>query len=344
MPAATPLPLFIVRPLSGVYGWLSAVRNRWYDSRWIKSYRSTLPVISVGNLTAGGNSKTPLALYIVHTLKGLGYKAVLLSRGYGGSHPGPRQVSTSDEAALVGDEPLLMARIAGVPVVISRCRVRGAKFIERERLGDVIVLDDAFQHRRLARSLDVVAVNMSGPESVREFLEGKLLPLGLFREYRDAALGRAQALVFADRRVCDSFPALDVRVMSVVPKGLPVFRSCLLSRGVYSLETDQPLPPGEIVAFCGIARPEGFFESLEKEGFRIRASAVFPDHHLYSQRDLEKVRAPHPGLPLVCTEKDAVRISRRFPRAGLYQFRVALALDSAPLFQELLRTILIAPR
>jgi tetraacyldisaccharide 4'-kinase len=209
-----------------------------------------------------------------------------------------------------------MALSCTVPVYIARSRVAGARLIEKDGAGNVIVLDDGFQHRALAREVDIVSVFAGTRDAVDLFVAGELLPLGRFRENRQRALRRASIVVVAERRVVahpEALPALDPRLLAVMPSGVSVFRSYLEARGVVWIEREEALAPSPVVAFAGIANPRGFFDSLREMGFSAEAEYGFADHHTFSERDLKELMERHPGVPLVCTAKDAVKIRSMAP-------------------------------
>ncbi len=318
-----------LKALSTLFGVITRARNYLYDRAILRSYVSSLRVVSVGNLTVGGNGKTPLCLYIVEALKQRGLKPVILSRGYGGTLKGPHIVQPTDSARSVGDEPLLMALTSGVPVVISRSRAAGARLIEREGLGDVIILDDGFQHRKLARQWDILSAFVGTEDSVESFCAGEVLPLGRFREDRDAGLRRASIFVASFRRTISAggeVPAVDERVLAQVPAGVPVFRSVYESIGVRSLNDGSSISPRSVIAFAGIANPQGFFTSLEETGFEVVRRYEFADHHAFSEHEVARLVEEHPGALFVCTEKDGVKIREMSDRirSSFAEFRVRL--------------------
>jgi len=198
----------------------------------------------------------------------------------------------------------------GATVVIARDRVMGCRFIEEQALGDVIILDDGFQHRRLHRDLDIVSLNVSSPQAISDLLAARLLPTGRLREDRDRALARADALVFSYRKRLPHQPTLDARLQALAPRGKPVYSSALEVQGLFSLCDEQRRlePAAKIVAFCAIAAPEGFFETLSGMGYEVMERRTFGDHHPISVGDLDGMRRRFPGVPLVCTAKDAVKI------------------------------------
>ncbi len=301
-----------LRPLAALFALVTRARGWLYDAKLVRTYESRLPVVSIGNVTAGGNGKTPLCMYLAEVLLARGLKPVILSRGYGGRQRGPRRIQPGDSPRLVGDEPALMVRSCpAVPVYVARSRVAGARLIERDGTGNVIVLDDGFQHRALAREVDIVSVFAGTREAIDLFVAGELLPLGRFRENRQRALRRASVIVIAERRVVagpEALPDLDSRLLAVMPSGASVFRSYLETRGVVRLESGEALSPCTVVAFAGIANPSGFFDSLRALGFSLDSEYDFADHYTFTERDLLELMQRHPGVPLVCTVKDAVKI------------------------------------
>ncbi len=299
----------ILKACSILYGAVVGIRGWLYDRGLLRSYRSRIPVVSVGNITAGGNGKTPLCIMIARELGQRGVRVAILSRGYGGRERGPHRVASTDVAAQVGDEPLLMAQ-AGFQVYVSRSRVKGVRCIERDGTADVVLLDDGLQHRALERDLDIVSVFAGTEDAVRAFLRGELLPSGLFRESRRKALERASLVVFSHRTVLSGagLPSVDERLLRVMPPGLAVFRSYLEAERVQWLVSEESLQPQEVIAFAAIANPEGFFASLQHIGFRVRKTFSYPDHYQFQKADLQAMCQEFPNLPLVCTEKDAVKL------------------------------------
>jgi tetraacyldisaccharide 4'-kinase len=295
--------------LALIYGAVVALRGKLYDSGIFAAYRSSIPVVSIGNVTAGGNGKTPLCLALAYELRKRGYAPAILSRGYGGTIRGPHRVRPSDSFRDVGDEAILMAE-AGVPVFVARKRVEGVQLIEQDPSITVVILDDGFQHRALARTVDIVSVFVGSQRAVEDFVAGKLLPAGLFREYRDRALQRAQMIVLSYRSVQEPgrLPELDPRLQQLLPDTAGVYRSFLTPASVQRVATNDAVDPQRVCAVAGIANPEGFFRSLEALGFHIVERFEFPDHHVFSEEDLASLMSRQPECLLVCTAKDAVKL------------------------------------
>lgn len=241
-------------------------------------------VVCVGNLTVGGTGKTPVAMAIAEALIARGRRVVFLSRGYGGRNEGPVLVDGERHRADdVGDEPLLLSRIA--PVVVSRDRRAGAR-LALDNGADVIVMDDGHQNFDLAKDLSFVVVDAASP-----FGNGRILPAGPLRESPAQGFSRADAIVM-------------VGAGAALPSNLPVLR--------VSVEPARPqqLKDQLVVAFAGIGQPQRFFKTLEDLGATIVERWAFADHHAYTAQEIAdlKVKARAANARLVTTEKDFVRL------------------------------------
>ncbi len=271
-----------------------------------------VPVISVGNLVAGGTGKTPLAVWLCRFLAANGFRPAILSRGYGGKRKAPARVFPEGDPAaaslLFGDEPVLMARaLPGVPVWVGRDRfLSGRAALEDGRL-DTFVLDDGFQHLKLHRDLDIVLLDCRNP-----FGNGHLLPRGPLREPA-SHLARADVLVLT--RAQGEAEAEKAALRELFP-GKPVF-SCrhkicgLRPSAGGELAAMESIRGRRSLAFAGIAAPESFFGALERLGIDLCGKIPFPDHHRYAERDLLLIaaRAARCGARLLLTTaKDAVRL------------------------------------
>lgn len=303
---------YLLAPLSSIYGLTSTIRNLLYDNALFGSYISSLPVISVGNITVGGSGKTPLCITIGELLTARGYRPIVLSRGYGGSEKGPYQVCKTDDPKRVGDEPALMAQ--EMSVVISRSRSRGAKFIEEHNLADIIILDDGFQHRALHRNLDIVSVDVGTPDAIEKFLKGALLPLGRFRERRGPALERADLIMLSERRIASEKSIPDKRLLALFSSKHKIFRSIVKPKGIFSLISGESVDLQKVVAFCGIANPENFFLTLKSLGLEVAGQYPYRDHFPFRAETLQTLRNRHPEVPLICTSKDAVKLKALPPQ------------------------------
>jgi tetraacyldisaccharide 4'-kinase len=286
-----------------IYGQLTALRNLLYDRGIFKSYDSPLPVISIGNIVVGGSGKSPVTFFLASEFLKLGKRPVVLSRGYGGKLKGPVQVGRDHLASDVGDEPLMLWEKGEgkIPVVICGDRLKGAKFITSKDLGNLIILDDGFQHRRLKRDLDIVLIDISSSSFERFCNEQRLLPAGRLREAIAPALNRADILLLVSR---------DGIIGSKIELPIPVFNVRLYLTGFRDLRTGKKVPPPKSAAIAtAIARPEFFEKMLQAFNIQIRGTFFFPDHHFFSDSDLAHIYSDsEPSMPLVVTEKDAIKL------------------------------------
>jgi len=272
-----------MNPFSGVFGIGVAVRNSLYDRELLRSQELAGPVISVGNLSVGGSGKTPFVIALGGWLLRRKIEFDVLSRGYGRRTKGVLRVQPDGTASDFGDEPLLIARRLGVPVWVGERRAEAGRAAEAEYGPRLHLLDDGFQHRALHRDFDIVLV------SERD-LDGVLLPVGRLREPL-RALRRADAIVLD--KTCN------------VPAGFEP----LVWRNERCLEL-PPNAPERPVAFCGIARPQRFFEQLQRSGVRAACEISLRDHQEYDEhtlRRLQRAAREHRADGFITTEKDAVK-------------------------------------
>lgn len=274
-------------PLGRLYG-----RQAEKRFRLAEPYRSRLPVICIGNFTAGGGGKTPTAIAIAALLKELGQKPAFLTRGYGGTCQGPVLVEKGQSAKTVGDEPLLLAGVA--PSMVSADRAAGAKAIEASD-ASVTVMDDGFQNPSLAKDLSLVVV-----DSESGIGNGLVMPAGPLRAPLAAQIARANALIVIGdggkaARLVEAFTAQDK----------PVLKARMVPR-----QDKRWLSVLPTIGFAGIARPEKFFATLRNEGARLIDTRAYPDHYRYSERQARSLlkEAKDYNAMLVTTEKDYVRL------------------------------------
>jgi tetraacyldisaccharide 4'-kinase len=281
----------LLAPLGLVYASFVRARNARFDR--VAAPRLRWPVISVGNLSIGGAGKTPLVICLARLLEREGWDADVLSRGYGRSSQATERVDGAGDAARFGDEPLLIARAAGVPVYVGANRYEAGLLAEAETGGvgrHVHLLDDGFQHRQLARDLDIVVMHRSD-------LRERLLPAGRLREPL-SSLERAGVIVL--RAEDAELEATLRRYASRESRFWHVRRTLALSNA-----------GKRAVAFCAIARPEEFFRALAAAGVDVVAQVSFRDHHRYTAGDMErlaKLARRHGCDQFVTTEKDEVKL------------------------------------
>jgi tetraacyldisaccharide 4'-kinase len=309
---------YLAAPLAPLYGSVVRARNRSFDAHPERAAQAPVPVISVGNLTAGGTGKTPLALFLAEGLEAAGWTNAVLSRGYGGRREvDPMSVEPDSNPNQTGDEPLLMARRLGPRrVVVGRKRHAAALRALAQRPGlRCLLLDDGFQHRALHRDLDLLVL-----DGVRRWGNGSLLPLGSLREPMSSA-ARAHALVVTRAaRVADhaAVEAWWARYGS----GGPIFWVDFLLGGLrrWNPRASAPLPQaavGPAFAWCGLGHPEAFYADLLLAGQVWVGTRSFPDHRGPSPSDLHRLQAQahaEGAAWLVCTEKDAVKLGDEHAR------------------------------
>ena len=282
-------------PLSVIYGLIVSAKNWMYDAGWLKTKRLQGAVVSVGNLTTGGTGKTPMVLWLASRFLAQGKSVAILSRGYKGSG------GTSDEIEL------LRKRLGdGVRFGVGPDRYASGAKLEAERHVDLFLLDDGFQHRQLARDLDILMLDGS-----RNLKKEWVLPSGSLRE-PVSALRRADILVVS--RGADKAP-----VETIAPKKHPVFYTQTrlvefrrLGAGPSDSKYGSTINGSPSFAFCGIGNPEAFFADLVSWRVELAGERAFRDHHVYSDEDGERLEAEADKVSaadFVTTEKDAANLA-----------------------------------
>jgi tetraacyldisaccharide 4'-kinase len=274
----------LLSPAAAIYGAVAARRFAQPGER------AGVPVICIGNPTVGGAGKTPTAIAVVRMLLAAGEKPMFLTRGYGGRLAGPVTVEPAHTAAQVGDEPLLLARVA--PVIVAQDRVSGAR-LARDDGASVIVMDDGFQSPSLVKDLSILVVDNRGIGN------GYVLPAGPLRVALEPQLARASAVLI----VGGSAPAIEQPARS---RGLPVFHGILEpEQSAVAAVRDR-----KVLAFAGIGDPEKFFATLAAAGIDAPVRRGFGDHHRYSVAEARALlrEAERGHLELLTTEKDLARL------------------------------------
>ncbi len=341
------LPLWLA---SQLYRGLAYSHRQGFHWGWRTQHRLPCRVISVGNLTVGGTGKTPLAMWLARWCLEQGWPVAILSRGYGGecSHE-PRVVVATHTASqawsTVGDEPYLLAQeLPGVSVVVGRDRVQSGIYAHRQLGAQVLILDDGFQHYRLARDFDMVLIDATNP-----FGHGALLPRGILREPL-RALQRADAVVLSRVELAgDALPVIRQRIRQVYANG-PIYH---LATTVEALDTEDAggvrdathLHRRRVVAFVGIGNPSAFAATLAQLGCEVAALLVFRDHHPYTAADWQAIVAAadrYDAAGIVTTTKDRVRLDPAW-RASvpMYTLRTGVAFaEGETALQQQLRTVI----
>ncbi len=311
-----PWPAWLLLPFSWLYAAVLAGRNWLYDRGWKASRPGWVPLIGVGNLRVGGTGKTPHVAWLVEELRRQGQRPAILSRGYGRQTHGPRLAAATDSAATVGDEPwqyFQQFSAEGVPVAVAENRQFGLDLLRQTHPEiTVVVLDDAYQHRRVRPALNILLTELARP-----FYHDAVLPAGRLRESR-AGAARADVIIIT-KCPLDMAAAAQAEVVAQVRRyarpGVPVLFSA------YAYAAPRPLTAaawarGPLVApyppfwlLTGIAQPGPLREHLLGAGYPLADEIIFPDHHAFSAADLAAVRARwQAGQVIFTTEKDATRL------------------------------------
>jgi tetraacyldisaccharide 4'-kinase len=283
----------LLLPLTPLYRLALALRELRLGSKLEPIRRLRYPVVSIGSLSAGGSGKTPLAIALAQALTRRGLHVDVLSRGYGRQSHAAVRVDPNGTAEEFGDEPLLIAREAAIPVYVAAQRYEAGLLAEAALHGSegMHLLDDGFQHRQLHRDVDILLLD-------REDWHDRLLPAGNLREPLDAMRRATILAIPADD------PELEAKLKASGWRG-PIWR---LHRRM-----EVPRLDGPIVAFCGIARSEQFFAGLDAAGLHLASRIAFPDHHHYKAHDLDCIQDAVRSIgatAFVTTEKDRVRLGK----------------------------------
>ena len=336
-------------PLGALYGAVTRARLMLYQTGALPVHQINACVISVGNITTGGTGKTPLVEWIARWAAREGSRVCILTRGYGRKSPGTRVVVSDGERILAdaldgGDEPRLLAEsLQGVASVISDAdRVSAARWALDVFGSEIFILDDGFQHLRMERDLNIVTVDATNPWG-----GGHLLPRGRLRE-PPGGLARADCIVItrADQATC--LPALKEQVERL-SSGRPILLAHTRSRGVRLLGADDyasnPTPLSTpVAAFCAIGNPQSFFAQIRTDRYTLSYTRTFPDHHVYTQRDVDRIEreAEMQGAQLLLTTaKDAVKLRLLHFRLPCYVLEVEMELDDESKLLDLIRAAIL---
>lgn len=274
---------WLLSPLALVFWFLSSVRRNLYKLAIKKSHKIAVPVLIVGNISVGGNGKTPLVVWLANCLRLLGHNPGVLSRGYGGNNTEfPKSVGENSRAADLGDEPILMYQHITCPLVVDPNRVRGANYLVEKHGCDLIICDDGLQHYALQRDIEIAVI-----DGERKLGNGHLLPMGPLREGK-------WRLSTVDLVVCNGgVPSLNEHLMELQPSELVNIKDPSKTMALSDLKSP-------VVAAAAIGNPERFFNLLRANEVILKSCLSFTDHHQFKVTDL-------PKETVLMTEKDAVK-------------------------------------
>jgi tetraacyldisaccharide 4'-kinase len=331
-------------PFGGLYSLLVRTNNAFYRRGILKISNVGAPVISVGNLTSGGTGKTPLVEWIARELAGRGRKVCILTRGYRRENSNQRVIASDGKDMLAGvkqtgDEAFLLGEnLRGKAAVICDSdRVSAAGWAIKNFGSDVLVLDDGFQHRRIARQLDILTIDAMNPWG-----NGRLLPGGILRE-PISELSRADCVVITRADLSDTE---DIRrQVERIRPGMLVLLSHTKHTQLREFDPTDTNPDFDQVrsspvsAFCAIGNPESFFSLLSREGYNVVHTKTFRDHHSYTAGDIDQLvrEAQRSGAQaLLTTAKDAVKLRSLSFVLPCYAVEIATEIEREDLLRELI--------
>ncbi|WP_353085252.1 tetraacyldisaccharide 4'-kinase [Flavobacterium sp.] len=304
---------YLLFPFAILYGWITSVRNFLYDVGFLKSFSFDIPVIAVGNLSVGGTGKTPQIEYLIRLLSP-NYKLATLSRGYKRKSTGFILADSNSSAEILGDEPFqIHQKFSQVQVAVDADRKNGIeKLLSLKEKPDVILLDDAFQHRRVKAGFYIM---LSAFDDL--FYKDFMLPTGNLRESRSGA-SRAD-LIIITKCPRDLSEMEQQNIKEKIGAKVPVFFSFIdYDDLVYNQNESKKL--SEVISLdklvvAGIAKPEPFFKHLNAANDECM---VFPDHHFFTEKDIQQIEDKAKNKIIITTEKDFVRLANRNLNAPIY--------------------------
>ncbi len=343
-------------PLSAIYGAVTRARLSAYRRGWFTTAALAVPVISVGNLTTGGTGKTPLVEWVCRAIakeasgdgaregNREGKRVCVLTRGYGRENPKTQVVVSNGTELLAnqreaGDEPFLLAKnlLEIAAVIANPNRVAAGEWAVEKLNTEVFVLDDGFQHLRLARDLDIVIIDATNPWG-----GGSLLPYGRLREPL-AGLSRADCVVITRTEQVEDLASIRTAVERLVGAA-PVFNSRMVASGIRLLDAGsvdrQSLQAQPLGAFCGVGNPESFFNLLRREGYTPALTRTFADHHNYNQPDIDALvnEAKATGIKgLITTAKDATKLATLNVKLPCYILDIQISIDEEDRLVNIIR-------
>lgn len=308
--------VYLLTPLSLLYFIVTTIRKILYDINILKSYKTKAFTICIGNITVGGNGKTPLTLYLAEKIKDNNLKLAILSRGYGSrSIPKARLVTRYDDSTSIGDEASIYNDLIDdeTLLVISQNRKYGIDLLESLDC-KLILMDDGFQHFRIKPTLSLCLVDISEIDDYLNYSICNFLPCGIFREAPKQGIRRASRVVFIKRSTLNES---DLNKIEIFKKTFKITKSSTIlieaNEVRHVLNANKLLTAisnNKVIAFSSIAKPELFFNNLRNLGFELIKTREFPDHHNFTESEFNDILKLANDLPVICTYKDIVKVKR----------------------------------
>ncbi len=334
-------------PLSFIYGAVARARLALYEAGVLKTHRLDVPVISVGNITTGGTGKTPLVEWLARAVVAEGRKPCILTRGYGRADES-RQVVVSDGETLLadaragGDEPRLLAEsLLGIAAVVSDAnRVAAARYALDNLHARVFILDDGFQHLRIARDLNIVMLDATSPWG-----GGHVLPRGRLREPAEG-LRRADIIIITRAELAHNLESLRGEALRLSGGRAVVLASRVKTKRVrrftdaMDVELENEISERPVAAFCAIGNPQAFFQHLRNDGYDLSYTRALSDHHQFTQKDIEDVTREaelRGARAMLTTAKDAVKLHALRLTLPLFVVEIELEFDDEEKLLSLVR-------
>ena len=341
---------YALAPLGIIYGAVTRARLALYRAGALSVHKLAVPVISVGNITTGGTGKTPLVEWLARAAAREGRRVCVLTRGYRRADARRRVVVSDGQSVLAdaragGDEPCLLAEnLRGLAAVIADAdRVAAAQWAFAELKSDLFILDDGFQHLRLARDLNIVTLDATAPWG-----GGHLLPRGRLREPL-AGLKRADCIIITRAELANELGALRATAAQL-SDGRPIFNARTSTQRIHLLTTDERADTSApdalvqpLLAFCAVGNPQAFFTHARNAGYELSQTRSFPDHHNYTQTDVDalaRAAAQHNARALITTAKDAIKLRSLHFSLPCFVLEIALVLDDEASLLALVRNVL----
>ena len=335
--------------VSWIYEKIVKARTLLYKKQILKSTALGVPTISIGNITVGGTGKTPLVRFVAEVLAESGEKVCILTRGYGRENSKKRVLVSNGEKILAdakkaGDEPLELAeKLLGKAYIVADTNRVSAGNWARDKFGiTAFVLDDAFQHFKLKRNLDIVAIDATNP-----FGNKKMLPSGILREPLKN-LKRADIIIITRANLVKNLEELKTEIKQY-NANCPIFTAKNKTSNLVELNdfleskiqnSKSNIQNLNSIAFCGLGNPSNFFEQLKNENFQIISTEKFPDHHFYNQKDIfkvEKTAQKNGAEILLTTAKDAVKLKNLKFDLSCFVVESEMIFDDEKKLREIIR-------